>query len=537
MDAEGRAVADPTLEGERGVELIEQDGEAVAAVTYEASLAEQPELVDAVVAAAGLAIRNERLQAELRAEVRLAGTLADTAPSLLTNVGTDGRILKLNEATLRASGYEDDAEVRGKLFWEVFIDEDDRDAMVERFQAAAPDFPATEYENTFTNLRGERLVIYWRSTPVVDEHGKVVSIVAAGLDITERHRLEAEKERERVFLNAIANNAPSLICLIDDEGRVTDQGANTAFERTLERDPSDIGGEIFWMRYVHPSDADEVRERIQRVVAGDQLGEHDNYWVTGTGRRLLMAWTCTPLPPLDERRLYLVTGVDITERSRRESEVHEARDFLQTVVSTMPSLLVIVDSEALIVENGVNRAFTDTFGWSAWESTGRSFLELVHPEDEYAVRMAIAAAANGGATHRPGGPLAPPGRRRGDRRVDRDAEPRPGGPHARAPVRHGRHRAKAARGGDPGERGALPRGHRARARRDPRGRLRPAGEALEPGRRAHLRLDERRDPGRTGADHPGRTRRASSTTCSTGSARARRSRAWRPSASGATARA
>ena len=155
-------------------------------MTYEASLAEQPELVDAVVAAAGLAIRNERLQAELRAEVRLAGTLADTAPSLLTNVDTDGRIVKLNHATLRASGYEDEADVRGKYFWDVFIDEAEREAMVERFAAAAPDFPPTEYENTFTNLRGERLVIYWRSTPVVDEHGKVVSIVAAGLDITER---------------------------------------------------------------------------------------------------------------------------------------------------------------------------------------------------------------------------------------------------------------------------------------------------------------------------------------------------------------
>ena len=133
-------------------ELLEQDGQAVAAVTYEASLAEQPELVDAVVAAAGLAIRNERLQAELRAEVRLAGTLADTAPSLLTNVDTDGRIIKLNHATLRASGgYEDDADVRGRLFWDVFIDESEREAMVERFVAAAPT-SASEYENTFTNL-------------------------------------------------------------------------------------------------------------------------------------------------------------------------------------------------------------------------------------------------------------------------------------------------------------------------------------------------------------------------------------------------
>jgi PAS domain S-box-containing protein len=284
-------------------------------------------------------------------------------------VDTDGRILKLNHATLRASGYEDEADVRGKYFWDVFIDEAEREAMTGRFAAAAPDYPPTEYENTFTNLRGERLVIYWRSTPVVDEHGKVVSIVAAGLDITERHRLEAEKEREREFLNAIANNAPSLICLIDDEGRVTDQGANMAFERTLERDPSDIGGEIFWMRYVHPGDADEVRERIERVVAGEALGEHDNYWVTGTGRRLLMAWTCTPLPALDERRLFLITGVDVTERNRREPGARGAR---------LPADRRVDDPEpprhrrlqALIVENSVNRAFTDTFGWSGWESTG-----------------------------------------------------------------------------------------------------------------------------------------------------------------------
>ena len=39
--------------------------------------------------------------------------------------------------------------------------------------------------------------------------------------------------------------------------------------------------------------------------------------------------------------------------------------------------------------------FSETFGWSAEEAVGRSFIELVDPEDEYAVRMAIAAAANG----------------------------------------------------------------------------------------------------------------------------------------------
>ena len=206
-----------------------------------------------------------------------------TAPSLLVNVDIEGVIRNVNRAALEASGFESDDDVTAdgtsgtsssprrsaRRWWQ-------------RFQAAAPDFPAAEYENTFGNARGETLTVYWRSAPVLDDLGAVVSIVAAGVDITDRHRLEEEKEREREFLNAIANNAPSLLCLIDDQGRLTEQGANIAFERTLERDPSDIGGEVFWVRYAHPSDADEIRERIERVVAGETLGEHDNYWVTGT---------------------------------------------------------------------------------------------------------------------------------------------------------------------------------------------------------------------------------------------------------------
>jgi len=395
VDDQGRAVPDPAPSETRAVRFVERGGEQVAAVLHDVALDAESERVDAVTSAAGLALLNERLQAELRAEVAFIWAVTDTAPSLLVNVGVDGRIRNVNHAALEAAGHATADDVTGRPFWDVFIADDEREAVIARFADAAPDFPPTEYENTFTNLRGETRTIYWRGAPAVDDLGNVMSIVAGGLDITERHRLEGEKEREREFLNAIANNAPSLLCLIDEQGRVTAQGANMAFERTLERDPSDIGGEVFWMRYAHPSDADEIRDRIERVVAGEQLGEHDNYWVTGTGRRLLVAWTCTPLPRLDERTLYLVTGVDVTERARRESEVQEARDFLQTVVSTIPSLLVVVDSEARIEEEGINRAFTETFGWSVWESTGRSFLELVHPDDEYAVRMAIAAAANG----------------------------------------------------------------------------------------------------------------------------------------------
>jgi PAS domain S-box-containing protein len=157
------------------------------------------------------------------------------------------------------------------------------------------------------------------------EDGRVLSIIAGGLDITERHRLAEEKEREREFLNAIANHAPSLLCLIDNRGVVAERATNIAFEQTLEYPAPETGGRLFWERYVAAEDAVEVRSLIERVIAGESIGEHDHHWVTKTGRRLIIAWTCRALPHLDERKLFLLSGVDVTERKRFEEEIRASR--------------------------------------------------------------------------------------------------------------------------------------------------------------------------------------------------------------------
>ena len=49
--------------------LIERDGEPIAALMHDPALDDEPELLDAVSAAAGIALENGRLQAELRARL------------------------------------------------------------------------------------------------------------------------------------------------------------------------------------------------------------------------------------------------------------------------------------------------------------------------------------------------------------------------------------------------------------------------------------------------------------------------------------
>jgi signal transduction histidine kinase len=69
-DQDGNPTNLPAPDSGRGVALVEQNGEQVAALVYDATLGEEPELVEAVSAAAGIALENGRLEAELRARLQ-----------------------------------------------------------------------------------------------------------------------------------------------------------------------------------------------------------------------------------------------------------------------------------------------------------------------------------------------------------------------------------------------------------------------------------------------------------------------------------
>ena len=69
-DQDGNPATLPNSDSGRRVTLVKQDGEQIAALVYDATLGEEPELVEAVSAAAGIALENGRLEAELRARLQ-----------------------------------------------------------------------------------------------------------------------------------------------------------------------------------------------------------------------------------------------------------------------------------------------------------------------------------------------------------------------------------------------------------------------------------------------------------------------------------
>jgi PAS domain S-box-containing protein len=135
----------------------------------------------------------------------------------------------------------------------------------------------------------------------------------------------AELERERELLNAIANYAPSLICLVDADGRVRPYASNRAFEQILGYEPHETGGELFWERYVADGERAGARDCIQAAIRRHGTSHCEGRWLQRDGSEIDVSWSCTPLPKIASGPVYLVSGTDVTERKRHEAEVRRSR--------------------------------------------------------------------------------------------------------------------------------------------------------------------------------------------------------------------
>jgi signal transduction histidine kinase len=69
VDAAGRPMTLPDADAERAVTPVDRDGERVAVLVYDRSLEDDPELVEAIGVAAGVALENRQLHAEVTARL------------------------------------------------------------------------------------------------------------------------------------------------------------------------------------------------------------------------------------------------------------------------------------------------------------------------------------------------------------------------------------------------------------------------------------------------------------------------------------
>ncbi len=324
VDELGHEVDEPARLPERSVTTIERGGQRIAALVHDPSLDDEPELVELIAAGAGLPLENVRLQADLRSQFLFLETVANTAPSLLVVIDSRaGSEPEPGDARRRAASSDEETD-RGRYFWEVFIDEDDRSGLRRGFVTQHPTSPRRQYENSLHERRGratrDRVAERSRHGCV----GTVSSIVAGGIDITERKQREVQLQRERDITRHAHAGHPEPRRRgrqqRDHRRQRRRRDAGRGQQRVPERarlagQPSCDGA---CSTFVDPADGQVALEAITAAANGEAVPEQESSWLRADGEGLAVAWTATPIDDVTGRTasLVLLSGVDVTERKQ-----------------------------------------------------------------------------------------------------------------------------------------------------------------------------------------------------------------------------
>ncbi|MGN6378054.1 MAG: PAS domain-containing sensor histidine kinase [Gaiellales bacterium] len=205
VDIEGRPCE---LPANRACTVVERTGQRVAAIVHDPIIEEEAGLTEQAVGAAGLALDNAQLQAELRArlqelrasEQRIRAVL-ETLSLIAISMSADGTIIFANPFFCELMGWQRD-EVLGRDWPDTF--NDGNREFVRRMQVGN----VRDHETSLLRTRdGRQRLIAWSTTLISDADGRIVGATSIGEDITDRTRALAELQQvahEQAALRRVA---------------------------------------------------------------------------------------------------------------------------------------------------------------------------------------------------------------------------------------------------------------------------------------------------------------------------------------------
>lgn len=134
--------------------------------------------------------RVEAQQAVAR-ERDFSNNIINTADAIIMVLNGEGRIVLLNPAGERLSGYSQD-EMRGKLFWDVLAPPELRQKRAELFESIRARTATGEVEVPWQTRDGEEITIAWRYVGQFDKQDQLTGVVAVGIDVTQQRILERQ---------------------------------------------------------------------------------------------------------------------------------------------------------------------------------------------------------------------------------------------------------------------------------------------------------------------------------------------------------
>jgi diguanylate cyclase (GGDEF)-like protein/PAS domain S-box-containing protein len=335
-----------------------------------------------------------RLRDELERSERRFRRTFDDAPTGITLIGSDRRLISANRAFLEMVGYRAE-ELVGRTLEHITHPEDRARDRVAGRSPASGERERHETETRYLHRSGHTVSVRLSAAPLHDEQGDVQSYVVHTRDLTrEREATSAQRAIEQRHRRLLAHLPDTMVILYDRSMRIELMQGGLLTELGLESD-SYIGRSLLEVIAI------EEEQILPGPVARALRGESStiDLDVRGTDSVLDHVFQIEFAPYLGEDGS--ITGAftvwrDISERHRQEEARRAIAEELRVTIEHAPIGVALVDlttsthGRLLSVNGAFSRLLSDPDPVVA----GRTLDSMVHPDDRAALRNDLALLAS-----------------------------------------------------------------------------------------------------------------------------------------------
>lgn len=310
-------------------------------------------------------------------------------------VDRQGNIRRINKAFLKTLGYVEH-ELVGKHMAELSIREPgtyelttgDSVVITEEYfhdQSAAIEnmLKGNEIRNRksyFTRKDGKIIPCEQNISSLYDAGGNVIGAVGVVRNITERRNALKGIEEIREFLDNIFKTASDGIIVTDPQGFII--MLNDAVESITGYSREDlIGTHAKALRAGGEEHDEKNRQFFERLFRDGNASGLDVPWVRKDGKIITVERSIALLKDKQGNITGSVATIrDITERSRAQQELQEAKEHLDNLIENSLDCIMVSDKTGHITK--VNKYFLNLFGFSKDEVIGKHVMECTPMVDE-----------------------------------------------------------------------------------------------------------------------------------------------------------
>ncbi|MFD1625814.1 PAS domain-containing sensor histidine kinase [Azospirillum griseum] len=277
-------------------------------------------------------------------------------------------------------------------FWAARFHPDDRDRVRMALRRHLDGLTATyQCEHRVQIKSGAWLWVLSRGRVVEwDSAGRALRMIGVCADVSARKQAEAEAQESRLQLNAILDNAPVGVLLVDAERRIL--RANDAIARIFQCSLEGMVGASARLIYGNDAVFEDIGRRAYPLLESGGTFDEETMMRRADGTDIRCRLIGRSVGAGDPALGYIWVIEDVTVRRRAEQALNDRASFQRVLLDTVPVPIFVQDVMGHYVD--ANRAFEHWMGMDRQALFGKTIFDLAPPDlaatDEAADRALLA---------------------------------------------------------------------------------------------------------------------------------------------------